>query len=127
MTTIDRRGISVTEVIPATAMQLLDDIVAIKAPVRVATTANINLNGLQTIDGVLVVADDRVLVKDQTTHANNGIYIASAGTWSRAIDFDGADEVVKGTLIYINDGNVNGGKSSYVTSDDPIIPGTSSL
>jgi len=45
-----------------------------KAPVRVGTTANITLSAAQTIDGVAVVADDRVLVKDQTDGTENGIY-----------------------------------------------------
>ena len=48
---------------------------AIKQPCRVATTANLTLSGTQTIDGVAVVADDRVLVKNQTTATQNGIYV----------------------------------------------------
>ena len=59
-----------------------------KASCAAATTANITLSGAQTIDGVAVIAGDRVLVKDQTTTANNGIYVAAAGTWSRATDAD---------------------------------------
>ena len=56
----------------------------IKLACRVATTANITLEGLQTIDGVSVAADDRVLVKNQTSSVNNGIYLADTGEWSRA-------------------------------------------
>jgi hypothetical protein len=53
---------------------------AYKATCRVASTANITtLSGLLTIDGIVLVANDRVLVKDQTASQNNGIYIASAG------------------------------------------------
>jgi phage-related tail fiber protein len=52
---------------------------AYKATCRVASTANITtLSGLLTIDGIVLVANDRVLVKDQTASQNNGIYIASA-------------------------------------------------
>jgi len=50
----------------------------IKDSVRAATTANITLSGAQTIDGVSVVAGDRVLVKDQSTASQNGIYVAAA-------------------------------------------------
>src|SRR6185436_4728066 len=60
------------------------------AACRVATTANINLatGGLLTIDGVTVLAGDRVLVKDQTTSSQNGVYVAAAGAWTRATDMD---------------------------------------
>ena len=51
--------------------------VAIKAPVKAATTANITLSGLQTIDGVSCAAGDRVLVKNQATPSENGIYVVS--------------------------------------------------
>lgn len=55
--------------------------------VRAATTANITLSGPQTIDGVSVVAGDRVLVKDQTTQSENGIYVVETGAWSFASDY----------------------------------------
>jgi len=64
-----------------------------KASCVAATTANITLSGPQTIDGVSVIAGDRVLVKNQTTQAQNGIYVAAASTWSRAADMDAWAEV----------------------------------
>src|SRR5690606_20371913 len=61
-----------------------------KASVRVATTGDIDLGtgGLISVDTVTVVSGDRVLVRAQTNPEENGIYIASAGTWSRAADMD---------------------------------------
>lgn len=59
-----------------------------KAPARAATTANITLSGAQTIDTVSVVAGNRVLVKNQTTASQNGIYVAAASAWTRATDMD---------------------------------------
>jgi hypothetical protein len=59
-----------------------------KAPARAATTANITLSGAQTIDGVSVVAGNRVLVKNQTLPEENGIYVASASAWSRSADMN---------------------------------------
>lgn len=59
-----------------------------KASCLVATTANITLSAPQTIDGVAVVAGDRVLVKNQTLSQNNGIYVVEASTWTRALDMD---------------------------------------
>jgi hypothetical protein len=58
----------------------------VKVSCRVATTANITLTGTQTIDGISVVADNRVLVKEQSTGSENGIYLCKAGTWTRATD-----------------------------------------
>lgn len=58
-----------------------------KESVFVATTENITLSGTQTIDGSSVAAGKRVLVKDQTNAVENGIYICSASSWSRASDF----------------------------------------
>jgi hypothetical protein len=79
-----------------------------KDPVRAATTANITLSGAQTIDGVSVVAGDRVLVKNQTTASGNGIYVASAGAWTRATDADVATELNKATVI-TTEGTTNQG------------------
>jgi len=66
----------------------------VKASVLVGTTANITLSGLQNIDGVTVAAGDRVLVKNQTAQADNGIYIASASAWSRSADANTWNELV---------------------------------
>lgn len=77
---------------------------AIKAPCRVATTANITLSGLQTIDGVTVVADDRVLVKDQDSPSENGIYLAKSGAWVRAKDWNGNRDIMGGTRVWVTEG-----------------------
>lgn len=79
---------------------------AIKEPCLVATTGNITLSGLQTIDGVSVSAGDRVLVRAQTSAVNNGIYVAASGGWSRATDFDGAGEVAGGTQAFVTSGTL---------------------
>lgn len=79
---------------------------AVKAPVVAATTTNITLAGEQTIDGVAVVAGDRVLVKDQTAGAENGIYNATTGAWSRATDWDASGDVAKGVMMLDTNGQV---------------------
>jgi hypothetical protein len=65
-----------------------------KQPVAVATTVNITLSGLQLIDGYTTLAGDRVLVKNQSNAANNGIYIAASGAWSRSEDANTWNELV---------------------------------
>ncbi len=98
-----------------------------KASVRVATTANITLSGAQTIDGVSVIAGNRVLVKDQSTASQNGIYVCAAGAWSRATDADADAEVTTGLTTYVAEGTANGGKGYTLTTADPIVVGSTSL
>jgi hypothetical protein len=127
MSIIDRRGIVVDGTPSSAAASDPSANKAIKAPCRVATTANITLSGLQTIDGITVVADDRVLVKDQSTTTENGIYTASTGNWTRGVDVDGAYDLVTGTLVNIVEGSVNGSKQFFCTASNPLTPGTSAL
>ncbi len=98
-----------------------------KVPVRAATTANITLSGEQTIDGVAVVTGDRVLVKNQTTASENGIYVADTGTWTRAKDFNGVYDIVRGSIVHVNEGTSNAGSFWEVSTADPITIGTTSL
>lgn len=100
---------------------------AIKAPVRCATTAAITLNGLQTIDGVTVVADDRVLVKNQSSGAENGIYVADTGDWVRDIDFKNNRDVVQGTRVLVNEGTTNANTEWGVTTSGTITIDTTSI
>ena len=100
---------------------------AIKTPCKVATTANTALAGLLTIDGVTLVAGDRVLVKDNTDTTTNGIYIAAAGTWNRAPDFDGVNDVIKGTQALVTDGTTNTNVFFTVSSATPTSIGSSAI
>jgi hypothetical protein len=98
-------------------------------PVRVATTANITLSGTQTIDGVAVVAGDRVLVKDQTTQTQNGIYVVAAGAWSRATDADNnpAGELAGGDFSLVLEGTVNSGYGYVCSNTSTITIGTTNV
>ena len=78
-----------------------------KQSVRAATTANIAaLSGTMTIDGIALVAGDRVLVKDQTTASQNGIYVVAAGAWTRSLDADTWLEL-PGAYVFAESGTVN--------------------
>jgi hypothetical protein len=98
-----------------------------KASVRAATTANITLSGTQTIDGVAVIAGDRVLVKNQTTASNNGIYVVGSGSWVRAADANSAEELSPGTFVFVEEGTVNGDAGYVMNADAPITLGTSDI
>lgn len=88
-----------------------------KASVKAATTANITLSGAQTIDGVSCVAGDRVLVKNQTTGSQNGIYVVAAGSWTRAGDMDAWTEV-PGAFTFVESGSTLA-DTAWVCSSDP--------
>ena len=98
-----------------------------KESCRVATTANITLSGTQTIDSVSVVAGDRVLVKDQSTASENGIYVCAAGAWSRAADADTSDKVTAGMFTVVTEGGVAPDTLWVLTTNDPITLGSTSL
>jgi hypothetical protein len=86
-----------------------------KNPALCATTANITLSGLQTIDGIAVTAGVRVLVKNQTNTANNGIYAAATGAWTRTTDADTWDKLVS-AFLFIESGTANAGTAWYCSA-----------
>ena len=98
-----------------------------KEACRVATTENITLSGLQTIDGVLVASGERVLVKNQTDMTENGYYLASSGPWSRTLDM-GIGDSASGFSCIVYEGLVNADTPFTCTNDKPNdIVGTSNL
>jgi hypothetical protein len=107
--------------------QLANKEFAFKDPVEYATTANITLSGLQNIDGGTGIAGQRILVKNQSTASENGIYEQQVGSWTRATDFDGTDEVEPGTTIPVAFGTTNGATAWILTTAAPIDIGVTNL
>jgi len=98
-----------------------------KASCKVATTANITLSGTQTIDGVSCSAGDRVLVKDQSTASENGIYICGSDAWSRSSDMATGSDAA-GASFFIEQGTVNGDLGYVCVSDKgSAVVGTNNL
>ena len=93
---------------------------------KVATTANITLSGEQTIDGVLT-STDRVLVKNQTSGAENGIYVSASGAWARSADANTSVEVTSGLYTLITEGTVSAGQGFVLVTADPITLDTTAL
>lgn len=100
-----------------------------KAPAMLASTANhsISSGGTQTVDGVLTVSGQRILLKDQTNATENGIYLVNT-VWTRASDLDSSEEI-PGSIVYVTQGNTNAGKVFKCTNS--IFPsptmGTSNI
>jgi len=99
----------------------------VKDSVRVATTGNITLSGLQTIDGVTLTTGDRVLVKNQSTAADNGIYVASSGTWSRSEDANISAEVTPGMFTFVEEGSTNADSGWVLTNNATVNLGLTGL
>lgn len=131
----NQRGVNAADPSSATDIatkQYVDNVGAGKQwkdPVRAATTTNGTLatayaNG-QTLDGVTLATGDRILIKDQSSGAENGIYVvAASGAPARATDADAAGELKPGTTVYVAEGTVNGDKEFSITSNAAITIGT---
>lgn len=98
-----------------------------KHSVRVATTAPVVLIGLQAIDGVALVAGDRVLVKNQAVAKDNGLYVVAAGVWARSADADSSLEVTPGLFVHVERGTINGDSIWQLVTDAPIVLGVTDL
>ena len=99
----------------------------VKDSVRVATTGNITLSGTQTIDGISVIAGDRVLVKNQSTASQNGIYEAASGAWSRTADADSSADVTPGMFVFVEEGSTNADAGFVLSTDGSITVDTTAL
>jgi len=98
-----------------------------KQSVRAVATSDVTLSGTQTIDGVSLIAGDRVLLSAQSTASQNGIYVVAAGAWSRSTDADADAEVTTGLCVFAEEGTSNGDKIWQLTTNNPITVGSTSL
>lgn len=95
--------------------------------VRFVATSNITLSGNQALDSGTTVDGDRVLSAGQTTQSENGIWIAGAGAWTRATDWNDGSQMSAGTPIYVSEGLVFGGSLWRLRNSGAIVIGTTSL
>lgn len=100
----------------------------VKAACRATTTENITLEDLQTIDGVSLAAGDRVLVKDQTSGSENGIYdVVDGDAWTRSADANTSAEVTTGMFCFITEGTEAAGNGFVLSTAAPITLNSTSL
>src|SRR5215831_16507152 len=97
--------------------------------VRLATTTNVTLSGLGTdVDGVTLGTGDRILVKDQNTPSDNGIYFAATGSWTRATDFGtGTSSATPEATIRVSEGALNAHTEWSLVTQGTINVGTTAL
>jgi hypothetical protein len=105
----------------------------VKQSVRAATTTAVTLSSAleagDTLDTTVTLAEgDRVLVKNQGTASENGIYVVQAsGAPVRATDFDGAGEVSGGAFVFVEEGTINADSGWVVSSNGAITVGTDAI
>lgn len=96
--------------------------------VRAATTVNIaSLSGVAAIDDVSLVAGDLVLVKNQNTASQNGVYVASASSWTRITEISDSDTLDGPIYVYVEEGTSNGGETWRTTNTGALVIGTTAL
>lgn len=98
-----------------------------KNSVMVCAPGSILLSGLQTIDGVAVPANKRVLAPFQTAAKDRGIWVTAAGAWTRATDADTSDEVTPGMLVAVEQGTFYGDSAWQLITDAPVTLGVTPL
>ncbi|AXJ03562.1 phage tail protein [Pseudomonas fluorescens] len=98
-----------------------------KQSVRVAATTSVVLKGAQQIDGVAVIAGDRVLLPNQTLAKDNGLWIVANGDWIRANDANVSAKVTPGLTVMVEEGTLNGDSLWHLTTNAPITLGTTAL
>ena len=99
----------------------------VKDSVRAASTGDVNVGTpASTMDGVNLVAGDRVLLKNQTTASQNGIYVYATDGLTRAIDMDTAGEFV-GAFFFVEEGTVNSDQGYVMSANGTIDVGTTDI
>lgn len=102
--------------------------IASRPPVRAVATSNIaTLSGTVTVDGVALVAGDRLLLPFQTTATQNGPYVIAAGAWTRGLDADQANELVAGATWLVTEGTVNAGTQWRQATSGAVTVGTTPI
>lgn len=107
---------------------LLDWKESVKAASTVSGTLATDFEDGDTLDGVTLATGDRILLKDQGTASENGIYTVNAtGAPTRALDFDDDAEVTSGNIVAVEQGSTNGGILFLLTTANPITVGVTAL
>ena len=108
-----------------TGLDVKDSVVA--ASTGNGTLSSAYTNG-DTLDGVTLATNDRILLKDQSTGSENGIYtVNSSGAPTRATDFDANAEVTSGAFTFVTEGTANGDSGFVLTTNDDITVGSTAM
>jgi hypothetical protein len=127
--TIGTNAVNGTDIVNLnTLLNYLNTGTKYKQPVRIAVPTNVStLSGLQTLEGVTLVANDRVLLYGQTTASQNGFYVAASGVWTRTTDLPTGSNA-SGVHVVVMEGTLNADNIYICTTDNAVgIVGTNVL
>ena len=126
----DRSGFGASSLVSKEYVDAVKVGLDFKDSVRVASTANVTVSGPgAAIDGITLSSGDRVLLKNQSTGSENGIYVfnGAASALTRATDADANAEVTAGMFVFVEEGTVNADAGFVLTTDGSITVGSTSL
>lgn len=126
----DRSGFGATSLVSKEYVDAVKVGLDFKDSVRVASTASVTVSGPgAAIDGVTLSSNDRVLLKNQSTGSENGIYVfnGAASAMTRATDADASSEVTAGMFVFVEEGTVNADQGFVLTTDGTITVGSTAL
>ena len=126
----DRSGFGTTSLVTKEYVDAVKVGLDFKDSVRVASTADVTVSGPgAAIDGITLSSGDRVLLKNQSTASQNGIYVfnGAASALTRATDADSSTEVTSGMFVFVEEGTVNADQGFVLTTDGTITVGSTSL
>ena len=126
----DRSGFGASSLVSKEYVDAVKVGLDFKDSVRVASTANVTVSGPgAAIDGITLSSNDRVLLKNQSTGSENGIYVfnGAASALTRATDADANAEVTAGMFVFVEEGTVNADAGFVLTTDGTITVGSTSL
>ena len=126
----DRSGFGTTSLVTKEYVDAVKVGLDFKDSVKVASTADVTISGPgAAIDGISLSSGDRVLLKNQTTASQNGIYSwnGAASAMTRTTDADASSEVTSGMFVFVEQGTVNADQGFVLTTDGTITVGSTSL
>ena len=144
-----RAGFDTDSLVPKSYVDAIAEGLHVHASVKAATTQTLALEsgdtvtydngssgvgatltlstGISTLDGYTLVNGDRILVKDESTQAHNGIYVRTSATvLTRSDDFDTTTEVASGDFLFVENGTANG-SNGFVQTETTTTIGTSAI
>jgi hypothetical protein len=124
---VDELEADIAGVVDESYVQGEIDKLSFKPPVRAASTTNMTLSGTQTVDGVALLVNDRILVKNQSTASQNGIYVVQSSAWTRAADMNADAEIRAGVAVIVTEGTSQAETLWVLTTDGTITIGSTAL